>query len=339
MNGWMRPIPLVGDTPEGSAAGALAIAGQGHVRFSHVVTGRGTVRPIAELDALSRSRLGDQRPALVGVALDRPRIMGILNVTPDSFSDGGTHNTVEAAVEHAKRMARDADIIDIGGESTRPGAEDVDINDEIQRTIPVIQGIRDAGITTPISIDTRKSKVADAAIMAGADIVNDVSAFVYDPELADLVAQTGVPVCLMHARGTPKFMQQDPQYDDVVAEVMDHLSERIDFAEGRGIAGGKIITDPGIGFGKSAAHNLTLLRNLSVLHDLGRPFLLGASRKRFIGTIGGADTAQDRMAGSVAVALHGVAQGAQILRVHDVAETAQALRLWLAIQGTGEADI
>jgi dihydropteroate synthase len=263
------------------------------------------------------------------LALDRPRIMGILNVTPDSFSDGGDLATVQAAVARAQAMP--ADILDIGGESTRPGAQAVGVADEIARVAPVIRALRDAGITTPISIDTRKTAVAEAALDAGADIVNDVSAFRYDPELADLVAERGVPVCLMHSKGDPATMQDAPRYDDVVAEVLDHLAERMEFAAERGIARDRMIVDPGIGFAKTQAHNLALLAHLSRLHDLGVAVLLGASRKKFIGTIGGAEMAKDRMPGSVAVALHGAAMGVQILRVHDVTDTAQALALWQAI--------
>ena len=322
----LRPLPLIG------ASGGLALAGQGHVRFTHVAQGD-EVLDVAALDPAARDRLSGPRADVAGVAMDRPRIMGILNITPDSFSDGGAYNSVKAAVARARAMVGDADILDIGGESTRPGADDVEIEEEIRRTAPVIRALRDEGVTLPISIDTRKAAVARAALDAGADIVNDVAAFAYDPELADLVAETGVPVCLMHAKGTPKSMQDNPSYGDVVAEVMDALEDRIGFAQSRGVARGQIITDPGIGFGKTGDHNLILLRHLSVLHDLGLPVLLGASRKRFIGTIGGADEASARMPGSLSVALYGAGQGAQILRVHDVAETAQALRLWLAMAG------
>jgi dihydropteroate synthase len=273
--------------------------------------------------------LSQPRPPLCGLALDRPRIMGILNVTPDSFSDGGDLATVQAAVARAQAMP--ADILDIGGESTRPGAQAVGVADEIARVAPVIRALRDAGIATPISIDTRKTAVAEAALDAGADIVNDVSAFRYDPELADLVAERNVPVCLMHSKGDPATMQDAPRYDDVVAEVLDHLAERMEFAAARGIARDRMIVDPGIGFAKTQAHNLALLAHLPRLHDLGVAVLLGASRKKFIGTIGGADMAKDRMPGSVAVALHGAAMGVQILRVHDVTDTAQALALWQAI--------
>lgn len=331
MSGWLRPIPLI-DADEGAAR----MAGQSHARFTHVEGRGGGPLPVAALDAAARDRLCALRRDVSGLVLDRPRIMGILNVTPDSFSDGGQHNDMAAAVARAKTMARDADLIDIGGESTRPGAEDVAIDEEIARTVPVIAALRAAGLTLPISIDTRKARVAEAALDAGANIINDVSAFAYDPELADLAAARDVPVCLMHSKGTPKTMQDNPSYGDVVAEVMDSLCDRIDFAVSRGVRRDRIITDPGIGFGKTGDHNLLLLRHLSVLHDLGLPVLLGASRKRFIGTIGGAEVAAERVAGSVSVAMYGVAQGAQILRVHDVAETAQALRLWRAMAGPGD---
>ncbi|MBT2129772.1 dihydropteroate synthase [Planktotalea lamellibrachiae] len=292
--------------------------------------GREDVLSVGECDERVVARLSAPRAPIAGLTLDRPRIMGILNVTPDSFSDGGDLATVAAAVARARDM-QDADILDIGGESTRPGAETVGIAEEIRRTAPVIRALREAGITTPISIDTRKSAVAEAALDAGADIVNDVSAFVYDPELAQLVAERAVPVCLMHAQGQPETMQHDPRYENVIFDVVDHLQERLETAMKAGIRAENIIADPGIGFGKTLQHNVTLLRSLALLHDLGLPMLLGVSRKRFIGTLGGAEVAKDRVAGSVAVALNGVAQGAHILRVHDVAETAQALRLQMAL--------
>ena len=271
------------------------------------------------------------RPDICGLSMDRPRIMGILNVTPDSFSDGGDLATTRAAVTRARIMATEADILDIGGESTRPGADEVTVAEEIARTAPVIRAIRDAGITTPISIDTRKAPVAAAALEAGADMVNDVSAFRFDPDLAAVVAGAGVPVCLMHSIGNPQTMQDDPRYGDVIAEVLDHLAGRIALAEAAGIPRSRILADPGIGFGKTLQHNVTLLRGLSHYHDLGCPILLGASRKRFIGTLGQAEDPKDRMPGSIAVALHGIAQGAQVLRVHDTRETRQAVTLWTAL--------
>lgn len=286
------------------------------------------------LDTSAQDRLSARRADLAGLALDRPRIMGILNITPDSFSDGGHVFAVDAALARARKMATEADILDIGGESTRPGSAAVLEKDEIARVVPVIEAIRAAGISTPISIDTRKASVAAAALDAGADIVNDVAAMTYDSAMAGLVAERGVPVCLMHAQGDPETMQNDPRYEDVVLDVYDWLAGRIEAAVAAGIARDKIITDPGIGFGKTLQHNVSLLANLSLYHDLGCPILLGASRKRFIGTIGNAPDPLDRTAGSVAVALHGVAQGVQILRVHDTFETRQALSLQQAIFGT-----
>ncbi len=329
-----RPIPRVG-ARSGGHGGSLPLAGSRLAWFNtverHAEDGAVKVISPGGLNGAGRARLSARRPDLCGLSLDRPRVMGILNVTPDSFSDGGDFVRIEAAVARARRMAQEADIIDIGGESTRPGAEDVDLAEEIRRTAPVIAAIRAAGITTPISIDTRKARVAEAALDAGADMVNDVAAFTHDPELAALCADRDVPVCLMHAKGTPADMQKAPAYDDVLGEVLGFLEERIDYAVGQGIAHARIITDPGIGFGKTQEHNLTLLRNLAAFHDLGLPVLLGASRKRFIGEIGGAPAAKDRLGGSLAVALHAAFEGVHILRVHDTYETTQALRLFAAL--------
>ncbi len=272
---------------------------------------------------------------IAGVSLARPQVMGILNVTPDSFSDGGDHVAVEVAVKSALRMqVEGAAFIDIGGESTRPGAAEVPIEVEIARVVPVIEGLRKVS-DVAISIDTRKANVAEAAIKAGANFINDVSAFRFDPDLAEVVARTDVPVCLMHSVGTPETMQDQAQYRDVVQEVYDHLAERIAFAEAAGIARTQIVVDPGIGFGKTLEHNLDLLAGLDRFHALGCPVLLGASRKRFIGSIGGAENPKDRLGGSVAVALEGVRQGVQILRVHDTLATKQAIDLQLAMQGRG----
>jgi dihydropteroate synthase len=264
--------------------------------------------------------------------MDRPQIMGILNVTPDSFSDGGRFLDPAAALAQARAMALDgAALLDIGGESTRPGAAEVPVAEEIARTEPVIAALRGAGL--PLSIDTRKAEVARAALAAGAAIVNDVSALTFDAGLAGVVAAAGVPLVLMHAQGTPATMQDAPVYDDVLLDVYDWLEARIAAAEAAGIARGRIVVDPGIGFGKTAAHNLALIRGLSLFHGLGCPLLLGASRKRFIGMISGEERADRRVAGSLAVALAGAAQGAQLLRVHDVAETRAALALARAISG------
>jgi dihydropteroate synthase len=224
-----------------------------------------------------------------------------------------------------------ADILDVGGESTRPGALVVETDDEVARTAPVIAAVRAAGIAVPISIDTRKAQVAEAALKGGADIVNDVSALLFDADMAGVVAGANCPVVLMHAQGTPQTMQADPRYDDVLLDVYDWLAARIDVAVATGIKRERIAIDPGIGFGKTTAHNLALLQRLSLFHTLGCPILLGASRKRFIGTIGQADDPQARMPGSVAVALAGIAQGVQMIRVHDVSETRQAMRVWMAV--------
>lgn len=315
------------------AGAGYPLAGNAHVWFDDVVVrdggGWGHL-DAAELDPQDRARLSAPRGDICGLSLDRPRIMGIVNVTPDSFSDGGDRFGVADALSAVRDMAS-ADILDIGGESTRPGAAPVSSTDEIARVVPVIQAIREAGITTPISIDTRKADVAAAALEAGADMVNDVSAMRYDAAMAGLVAERGVPICLMHAQGDPATMQAAPRYDDVLRDVFDNLAQRIRFAQAAGIRREAIIADPGIGFGKTLQHNLTLLRGLSLYHDLGVAMLLGASRKRFIGTIGNAPEAKDRLAGSLAVALQGASQGAQVLRVHDVEETKQALNLHQAM--------
>lgn len=329
---YFRPIPMLDAS---RPADALSLAG-GWCWFDRVeVLERGRPpRSIAasELPAHAQARLVAPRLPLVGLTLERPRVMGILNITPDSFSDGGRFLAPEAAAQQARAMVEaGVDLLDIGGESTRPGAAAVSAEDERARTVPVIAALRAGGLTVPVSIDTRKAAVAEAALAAGADIVNDVAAFTFDAGMAAVVAQTGAPVCLMHAQGTPATMQADPWYDDVLLDVYDFLESRVAAAEAAGIARDKIIVDPGIGFGKTQAHNLALLRGLSLFHGLGCPILLGASRKRFIGAIGGEAQADRRASGSIAVALAGVAQGVQILRVHDIWETRQALALWQAV--------
>ena len=270
--------------------------------------------------------------ALAGIPMNRPRLMGILNVTPDSFSDGGLFNDPTAALALAQAMwAAGAAILDIGGESTRPGAELVDVATEIRRTAPVIAALHAEMPDLPISIDTRKAAVATAALAAGAGMVNDVSALTHDPAMAAVVAKAGVPLCLMHAQGTPDSMQHDPHYGDVLLDVYDVLAARLAVAMAAGIAQTRIVIDPGIGFGKTPAHNLALIRGIALFHGLGCPVLLGASRKGFIGSLSGVADPVARMPGSVAVALAAVAQGVQVLRVHDVAATRQALDLWQAI--------
>ena len=327
---YIRPIPVV-DAAYSDLGYRLA---GGWCRFVKVEILRRDkppeVIPASDLNAEDLHRLIAPRADFAGLTLNHPRIMGILNVTPDSFSDGGVFLKPEAAMMGARAMAADADILDIGGESTRPGAVEVPVEEEISRTAPVIAAMKVAGISVPVSIDTRKARVAEQALAAGAQIVNDVTALKFDPAMAATVAASNAPVILMHSIATPQTMQNDPRYDDVLLDVYDALSARVAEAEAAGIARDRIAIDPGIGFGKTLEHNLALLARLSLFHSLGLPVLLGASRKRFIGTISGAEEAQRRMPGSLAVALAGVAQGMQMIRVHDVAETRQALSLWLA---------
>jgi dihydropteroate synthase len=265
------------------------------------------------------------------VRLDQPQVMGIVNATPDSFSDGGQFEDSAAAVEAGMRMAEaGAAIIDIGGESTRPGAQPVWEGDEIERVVPVVRGLAAAG--TAVSVDTRKADVMTAALSAGASMINDVSALTYDPRSAETVAAAGVPVVLMHHQGSPETMQEDPRYDDVVVEVYSWLEERIAAAEAAGIDRSRILVDIGFGFGKTVGHNLELMNNLALFHSLGCPLVVGASRKRTIGALSNEAPADRRLAGSIALALKAAEQGAQIVRVHDVAETVQALRVWRGLR-------
>ncbi|GFE48730.1 dihydropteroate synthase [Roseobacter cerasinus] len=311
---------------------ALPLAG-GWGWFTHVeILSRAAAPRVVPAEAVEADRLPPltrARAPIAGLSMESPQIMGILNVTPDSFSDGGRYGSAEAARDAALAM-QGADIIDIGGESTRPGAETVSDAEEIARTAPVIRALKEAGLTQPMSIDTRKSAVAAEALTAGAVLVNDVSGFTYDADLAPLCAKAKAPVCVMHSQGDPATMQRDPRYADVVLDVYDALQQRIEVLVGLGIPKTRIIADPGIGFGKTLEHNLALLARLSVFHGLGVPILLGASRKRFVGTISGVEEAHARMPGSVAVALAALKHGTQIVRVHDVPETAQAIALWRA---------
>lgn len=328
-----RPVAM---TDAARPAGALTLAG-GWCWFTACERlERGAAPVLVDQDRVPGEvigRLVAPRAAMAGLDMARPRVMGILNVTPDSFSDGGLFlDGAAARAQAAAMVAAGADIIDVGGESTRPGAAEVAVAEEIARTAPVIAAIRGES-AVPVSIDTRKSAVARAALAAGADVVNDVAALTFDPALAGVVAEAGCPVILMHAQGQPETMQDDPRYDDVVLDVYDFLEERVEAAVRAGIARERIVVDPGIGFGKTLQHNVRLLRALSVYHGLGCPILLGASRKRFIGTISGAGEARARMPGSVAVALHALNQGVQILRVHDTWETRQAMSLHQALSG------
>ena len=279
--------------------------------------------------------LSEPRPRIAGLSLERPRIMGIVNVTPDSFSDGGQHASTKAAIDHALRLAEEgADILDIGGESTRPGSEAVALDEELQRVIPVIEGVR-AKTDKLISVDTRKAEVMRRAAQAGADILNDVSALSHDPMALEVAAESGLPVMLMHAQGDPKTMNDNPQYSDVVLDVFDFLESRIRACEAAGIPKAKIVADPGIGFGKHLHHNVAVMAGLSLYHGLGVPLMLGASRKKMIGQLCNVDQPQDRVPGSLACVLAGAQAGVQIFRVHDVKETKQALEVWRAsVAGT-----
>lgn len=263
--------------------------------------------------------------------LDVPRVMGIVNVTPDSFSDGGAHDTANAAIAHGLLLAaQGADLLDVGGESTRPGADEVSAEVELRRVIPVIEGLVRA-TTLPISIDTSKPDVMRAAVAAGAGMINDVQGLRRDGAL-DVAAQLGVPVVLMHMRGEPRAMQAALDYDDVVGEVHRFLAERIFSAEMAGIDKKRIVVDPGFGFGKSTAHNMTLLAQLARFVELGVPVLAGLSRKRSIGELTGRDVPTERVAGSVAAHLIAAQRGARILRVHDVAQTVDALKILAAVE-------
>ncbi|MGY0635022.1 dihydropteroate synthase [Luteimonas sp. A478] len=264
------------------------------------------------------------------LALDRPRVMGIVNITPDSFSDGGAHFDLDAAVAHGLALvAEGADVLDIGGESTRPGADAVPLEEELRRTVPVIERLaRETPV--PLSIDTFKPEVMRAAVAAGAGIINDIYGLRREGAL-DAAAELGVPVVLMHMLGEPRSMQDAPYYEDVVGEVHRFLAERIFAAEMAGIPRSRIVADPGFGFGKTTAHNMILLAQLQRFTELGVPVLAGLSRKRSIGELTGRNTPLERVHGSVAAHLVAAQRGAKILRVHDVAATVDALRVWEAI--------
>lgn len=277
----------------------------------------------------SEWRLRTQR-----LPLREPLVMGILNVTPDSFSDGGLYLAPADAVARAERLVREgADLLDVGGESTRPGASAVSAAEEIARVVPVIRALR-AAVAVPISVDTRKAEVARAALEAGAEIVNDVSALA-DPEMGRAIAQAGAGVVLMHMRGTPETMQLEPRYHDVVAEVTDELGRAAKSARAAGVVDESIVVDPGIGFGKTAAHNLELLAHLDVLRRLGYPVLLGVSRKAFIGALLGGAPPGERAVGTAAACVAGLLKGARIFRVHDVRPVREALRVAEAIRAAG----
>lgn len=326
MSVYPEPLICALDMP-----GAVPLAG-GPAYFSYVrmhARDRSSwIVPAADLSADVTAALCNMRAPLAGLRMDRPHLMGILNTTPDSFSDGGKFNAPSAALTRCRTLAQDgATILDIGGESTRPGATFVRPEDEIARTAPIIDALCQVNDRLVISIDTRKASVAQAAVEAGARLINDVSAMQYDPRMCATMAAAATPVCLMHAQGEPETMQKNPHYSNVLLDVFDFLRMVRDRAVSAGISAARILLDPGIGFGKTLDHNLILLRHLPLFHALGCPLVLGASRKRFIGTLTGVADAADRLMGSVALALHGAACGVQVLRVHDVAQTRQALAM------------
>jgi dihydropteroate synthase len=293
--------------------------------------------PVAQRVALALQTLSAPRPSFAGLPAGRPLVMGIVNVTPDSFSDGGDHADAASAIAHGKALiAAGADLLDIGGESTRPGSHPVPEAEELARVIPVVEGL--AGLGVPLSIDTSKAAVMQRAVAAGATIINDVRALTAKPRALDVAAASGAAVVLMHCLGEPKTMQYSPAYAHVSLDIYDYLAERIAACEAAGIARAKIAVDPGIGFGKTIEHNLQVLRDLALYQSLGCPLLLGVSRKSFIGRLSGERLGGDprpkaRLAGSIAAALAGLNAGANLLRVHDVSETVQAVAVWRALHG------
>ncbi|NJO77756.1 MAG: dihydropteroate synthase [Cyanobacteria bacterium RM1_2_2] len=278
---------------------------------------------------MASTAAASQTPSVEGITLrgrdffwgKQTYLMGVLNITPDSFSDGGRFNTLDAALQQARHMANSgADILDIGGQSTRPQAEDVPLEEELRRVVPIIDALRRNGDTTPISVDTTKAEVARAAVAAGADLVNDISGATFDPAMLPTVAELGVPIVLMHLRGTPKTMQQLTDYQNLIADIAEFLTDRAAAAIAAGIAPKHVILDPGIGFAKTFAQNLEILRHLPQLHHLGWPLLVGPSRKSFIGHILNQPDPQQRVWGTAATCCAAIQGGADILRVHDVAE-------------------
>jgi dihydropteroate synthase len=339
---YLQPVCITG--PQSAAESALPLGG-GPLRFNACqVARRGDGDParvrretlaIPDLVRVPEAqawlpRLSRPRPAVAGLTFERPRVMGVINVTPDSFSDGGDRLDPQRAVDDGLAMwSAGADILDVGGESTRPGAEPVDPEEEIRRVRPVVEALAKAGCR--VSIDTRHARTMTAAIEAGASMVNDVTALTWDSDSLRTVAEAGVAVSLMHMLGTPQTMQRDPRYDDAALDVYDWLAARVSACEAVGIARERIVVDPGVGFGKTVQHNLELMDRIALFQALGCPVLLGVSRKSTIGKVAFGAPPKDRLPGSLAAALAGVQRGVQMVRVHDVGETVQALAMWRAI--------
>lgn len=286
----------------------------------------------------SKDIIANRMPAPIKIGavvfdFSRTYVVGILNVTPDSFSDGGRFSDVDSAVQHALAMASEgADIIDIGGESTRPGAEPLSLNEELDRVLPVIEAIR-ATSEIPISIDTYKSELAKAAIECGADLINDISGLRFDKDMPSTAASLAVPVIAMHIKGKPRSMQDNPTYDDLIGEIKSYLMESVSIAVEAGVKRENVIIDPGIGFGKTFEHNFSILHHLHDFAEIGQPILIGASRKRFLGSLSGTDP-DDRIEESIAAAVIAAAYGAHFVRVHDVRQTVRALRVWEAVKNS-----
>lgn len=329
---YYRPLLNTGPLrPEG----ALGLAG-GWAWFTHIAV----LQRHASAQVIAAScappdilrRLTTPRAPVAGLDLGRIQVMGILNATPDSFSDGGHFDTTANAVAHGQSLLEaGANILDIGGESTRPGAPEVPPEEECARVVPVVKALK-RQCNAPLSIDTRKAEVARQTLSLGADLINDVSGFTFDPTLAPLCARAGVAVCVMHSQGAPGEMQNDPRYSNVLLDVYDTLDQHLTRLEQTGIARSSILLDPGIGFGKTLAHNLALLEGVSLFHSLGCGLLVGASRKSMIAYIAGGVAVDQRMPGSLALAQWSAQQGVQVVRVHDVAQTVQALAVWQALR-------
>lgn len=344
---YLRPLGIVGGADGDAvikagfglplAGGRRAFTSLELIHRKSAATGRRIIR-VSGRSAMERligkarlECLTEPRDLVLGIDGCAPRLMGVINVTPDSFSDGGRFISATDAVAAGQAMqVAGAHLIDVGGESTRPGADPVSEDEEAKRVLPVISGLKAAGVQ-PLSIDSRKANILKAAHEAGAQLFNDVSALTFDPASISVAVDAGAPIVLMHSKGDPKTMQRDPSYEDVLLDVYDFLEGRVVACEEAGIPRGRLILDPGIGFGKTVEHNLALLRGLSIFHGLGCLLLVGVSRKRFIATIEGNVGTGKRLPGSLAAVLTALGQGAQIFRVHDVAETRQALRVFESI--------
>jgi dihydropteroate synthase len=336
-------LPLAGGPLAFTACEAVLRDGQREIArqvlpLSDVVDWADRCRPgLAREAAAWLERLSAPRPAFAGLSLDRPRVMGVINVTPDSFSDGGDRFDPDRAVDDGFAMLQaGAAYLDVGGESTRPGAEPVDEAEELGRVIPVVRALAKGGAR--VSIDTRRARVMAEALAVGAALVNDVTALDGDPRSLSVAAETKAPVVLMHMQGDPRTMQLNPSYDDAPLDVFDYLSGRVEACEAEGIPRARIAVDPGIGFGKSLDHNLRILDQLALYHGLGCPVLLGVSRKSFISRLSHGEPAKARLPGSIAAAIAGLDRGIQVVRTHDVAETVQAITVWRAITAPESVD-